>query len=234
MQVILNHNRILYLSMGTVVDMMIPTEQFALSETFDEIPDVQARTVRVAAHGPHGVMPFLRLWSSHPEKLDDALRNDSSTKDVVCVSRDGKWSLYRVSWQPHVQTVIGIFIQTDGSLLAAQGETNQWKLRVLFPDQASVSETYNRWRSHGVDSSIKRVSGVSDTVNYTGIEISSCQHETLLEAFRTDYYDVPRGITLDGLAQELDVSHQALSERLRRGHRNLIATTLCESPPIIK
>lgn len=216
--------------MGTVVDMTIPTEQFALSETFDTVPDVQLSSVRVAAHGPRGVMPFLRSWSSKPEKLDDALKNDTSTEDVTCVSRDEDWALHRISWETHVQVVIGIFIQANGSLLGAQGEANEWKLRVLFPDQASVSETYNRWRKHGVDSSIKRVSGVSDIVNYSGIELSNCQQETLIEAFNTDYYDVPRGITLDGLAEELDVSHQALSERLRRGHRNLIATTICEPP----
>ena len=230
MQVILNHAWRVDPDMGTVVDMTIPTDQFALSDTFDVVPDVKFGTVRVAAHGPRGVMPFLRASSSELDRLDEALRNDATTEDVTCLSRKDSRALYRISWRTQVRIVIGIFVEADGSLLGAHGQSDRWSLRVLFPDRESVSTTYDNWREHGIDPSIQRVNGVSDVVDYSGIDLSPCQHETLVQAFETDYYDVPRGITLDGLAKELDVSHQALSERLRRGHRNLIATTLCESP----
>jgi len=220
--------------MATVVDMTIPTDQFALSETFDVVPDVTFETVRVAAHSPRSVMPFVRASSSEMDELDDALKHDTTTRRVVSLSRDENCMLYRISWGRKVRTAIETFVQADGSLLGAYGEADRWKLRLLFPDQASVSETYNNWRDHSIDPSIQRVNGVSDVADYNGIDLSSCQHETLIQAFETDYYDIPRGITLDGLANELEVSHQALSERLRRGHRNLIATTLRDSPTVTK
>ncbi len=234
MQVILNHQSRVYLAMATVVDMTIPTGQFALSETFDAVPDASFETVRVAAHSPHGVMPFIRVSSSELEAVDQALRNDGTTQTVSRLSKDGNSALYQITWQTRVRVAVEIFVQADGSLLGAYGQSDRWKLRMLFPDRASVSETYNDWRDHNIDPSIQRVNGVSDMIDYNGIDLSTCQYETLIEAFETDYYDVPRGITLDGLAEELDVSHQALSERLRRGHRNLIATTLCDSPSVIK
>jgi predicted DNA binding protein len=220
--------------MATVVDMTIPTEQFALSETFDVVPDVTFEIVRVAAHSPRSVMPFVRASSPTMDGLDKALEQDETTKRVVRLSRDGDCMLFRIAWGSKVQTAIETFVQADGSLLGAHGDGDRWKLRLLFPDQASVSETYTNWRDGSIDSSILRVSGVSDVADYDGIDLSPCQHDTLIEAFESDYYDVPRGITLDGLADELDVSHQALSERLRRGHRNLIATTLCDSPTLTK
>jgi hypothetical protein len=37
---------------------------------------------------------------------------------------------------------------------------------------------------------------------------------------------VPREVTLTELADRLDISRNALSARLRRGHRNLLANTL--------
>ncbi len=49
---------------------------------------------------------------------------------------------------------------------------------------------------------------------------------SLIKAKEMGYYDVPRGISLSELADELGVSHQALSERLRRGHGRLIDRTL--------
>lgn len=218
--------------MATVVDMTVPTGQFALAESFANVPDATVETVRVAAHNPRSVMPFIRVDTEHTSAFDDALRADESTRSVTRLSETDDATLYRVMWGNRVQGAIETFVQADGSLLGAVGEEDRWKLRLLFPDQASVSKTYNNWRSRNIDPSIQRVNGVTDMIDYNGIDLSSCQQETLIEAFETDYYDVPRGITLDGLADELDISHQALSERLRRGHRNLIATTLCDSPSV--
>lgn len=36
------------------------------------------------------------------------------------------------------------------------------------------------------------------------------------------YYEVPRSVSMTELANILDISYQALSERLRRAHANLI------------
>lgn len=216
--------------MGTLVDLTIPTDQFALADTFTAVPEASFGTVRVAAHGPEGVMPFLRASAADLDALDDAIRRDETTEEITCLSTADDRALYRIDWDERIKRLIGNFVHMDGSLLGAYGQPDHWELRVLFPDRQSVSETYNNWREHGISPSIQRVNGVSNIVDYDGIELSPCQHETLVQAFKTDYYDVPRGITLDNLAEELGISHQALSERLRRGHRNLIASTLCESP----
>lgn len=233
-QAILNGPWWLSLPMGTVVDLMVPTDQFALGETFDAIPDATFETVRVAAHDPDCVMPYLWAGSADPDRLERTLRRDSTTADVRRLSlMDGR-GLYRIDWQSPVRSVIGVFVRENGSLLKARAAEDRWELRVLFPDRASVSTTYSSWRQHGIDPSIQRVNGVSHMLEYGGVELSPCQHETLMKAFETNYYDVPRGITLDGLSDELDVSHQALSERLRRGHRNIIETVLRDQPAPIQ
>jgi hypothetical protein len=59
--------------------------------------------------------------------------------------------------------------------------------------------------------------------------LSATQYDTIARAFRTDYYDVPRGTTLSELASTFGVSHQAVSERLRRGHSHLVERLLSES-----
>ena len=216
--------------MGTVVDMTLSSDQFALSETFEVVPDAKIGTVRVAAHSPRGVLPFLRVSTSELDAFDASLQQDETTKDVTCLSASDGRALYRIRWHDQVRHIVGVFVQTGGSLIRAHAHDGRWKLRVLFPSRESVSVTYQNWREQGINPSIQRVNGVSDMLDGSGIDLSPCQHRTLVEAFETSYYDVPRGITLDGLADELDVSHQALSERLRRGHRNLIGSTLCESP----
>jgi predicted DNA binding protein len=48
------------------------------------------------------------------------------------------------------------------------------------------------------------------------------QEATLKSAYEHGYYSIPREQTLSESAEALDVSHQALSERLRRSHRSLV------------
>lgn len=220
--------------MGKVLDLSIPTEQFALGDTFASLPDATVETVPVAAHGPHEPMSFLSVSSSNTSRLDALLRSDETTKGVTRLSGNGGRLFYRIRWRMQVQIVIDMLLQTTGSLLSANGTSDEWKLCVMFPEQVSVSTIYENWREHGIDPTILRINGVSGMVGHDGLKLSQCQHDTLLKAFEMDYYDVPRGVNLDGLAEELHVSHQALSERLRRGHRNLVQTTLYDSPTPIR
>jgi predicted DNA binding protein len=45
-------------------------------------------------------------------------------------------------------------------------------------------------------------------------------------AYKNGYYDIPRTISTNNLADALGISDQALSERLRRGTARMIASAL--------
>jgi len=215
--------------MTKLVELTVPAEQFALAEAFESIPDAEFEAVPVVAYSPRGPMTFLSVTSSLPERMMDALKADGATADVVALSQRNERQLYRISWQARVRTVLGVLVRTTGSLISARGAADRWELRFLFPEGESVSVICENWRTHGIDPSVKRVMGVGGKFGFAEMDLSSCQHDTLLRAYEMDYYEVPRGATLECLASDLQVSHQALSERLRRGHRNLVRTTLCES-----
>lgn len=216
--------------MGTIVDVLVSTGEFALAETFDRVPDAVFEPIQVVAHEPRGAMSLLWAGSSDLERLDGALRADETTSAVTQLSMDTDHALYRVTWCGGTRAVTDTFVEANGTLLNAYGTADCWSFRVLFPDQAAVSSAYNVWRDRGFDPSIRHVNELADTIQYGGTGVSQCQHEVLIEAFRAGYYDIPRGLTLGELATNFDVSHQALSERLRRGHRALVEGALCQSP----
>ncbi|WP_425492942.1 helix-turn-helix domain-containing protein [Natrinema amylolyticum] len=56
------------------------------------------------------------------------------------------------------------------------------------------------------------------------------QATLLAAALEHGYFEVPRGITLNDLADDLDCSHQALSGRMRRALGNLVDTALAGGP----
>ena len=216
--------------MGTVVELALSTEQFALPDTSAVVPDATFEAVRVAAHDHSSALALLHASSDEPEKLDRAIQNDETVEDATCLLLENDQSLYRITWKQAVQKVLDVLLRRDGTLLAAQKQADKWRIRLLFPDRVVVSKAYKNWRKRGLDFSVRRVNGVSDMTECSGITLSPCQQETLIEAFHMNYYDVPRSVTLEDLADNLDVTHQALSERLRRGHRNLIGSTLCKPP----
>lgn len=54
------------------------------------------------------------------------------------------------------------------------------------------------------------------------------QREALEAALQKGYYAIPSEATMAEIASDLDISQQALSERLRRGHRALVEALLGE------
>jgi predicted DNA binding protein len=216
--------------MGTVVDVVVPTDQFALRDTFETVPEAKAETERVVAHDAGEAMPF--LWATAPcvEALDEALREDATTEAVTRLTHDDGHVLYQITWESRIRDIVEEFVESSGTLLGACGHNGEWELRVLFSENEPISSTYESWKDLGIDPTVRRVNDVEKTLEHGGMDLSDEQQEALVSAWETDYYNVPREVTLGDLSESLNLSHQALSERLRRGHRNLIRTTLCETP----
>jgi predicted DNA binding protein len=54
------------------------------------------------------------------------------------------------------------------------------------------------------------------------VDLTEPQREALLLAYEQGYYDSPRTTTLADLADQFGISRQAVSNRLKRGTRQLI------------
>ncbi|RAW44610.1 DNA-binding protein [Halorubrum sp. 48-1-W] len=214
--------------METVVDATVPLDRFVLEETIERVPDVELEFVQSAVHSSARPMPFLWASTSRPDRLEAALRDDPSTERVNHLSRDDGRDLYSIDWTARAAGLIDGFAEADGSVLDVRGTADCWLFRILFADRAMASETFQTWCDAGTDVSLSRVGSLSCRERDTG-GLSETQHTTIAQAFRTDYYDVPRGTTLEELAAEFGVSHQAVSERLRRGHSHLVERMLSES-----
>lgn len=214
--------------METVVDATIPSDQFVLEETIEQVPDVELEFVRFVIHSSACTAPFLWVSTSRPDRLEAAVRNDPSTERANCLSRDDGRDLYSIDWTARAACLIDRFAEIDGSVLSVRGTSDQWTFRILFPDREAASKTFQTWRDDGVDPSLSRIGNLSCREGDKG-GLSETQYSTIAHAFQTDYYSIPRSTTLEELATDFDVSHQAVSERLRRGHSHLVEQMLSES-----
>lgn len=202
-----------------MVPVTVTVDSFALGDTFRRVADAEFDTAPVVAQGAGTAMPLLWASTDDHETVESALQADATTVDACQLSRCDEQALYRVEWQPGVQAVIEALLGRDGSLLDAHGARTGWSFRLLFRHRSSVDALAGRCRDLGLDAIIQ-----SPTADFTNdVTISEKQLEALSAALSMGYYAVPRRRTLEDVADELGISHQALSERLRRGQQGVIA-----------
>lgn len=220
--------------MSTIVEVTIPAEQFALSETLQRRPSTAFEAVRVAVHGADGVMALLWATGDGLDGLPSVLDADSSTRTVEALTALQEVALFRVTWTDHVTTVCDAVLSDQGTVLAAYGTSDAWTFRILFPEHDAVSATHDACEECDLGVTFERIYDLEGSLRPGRHGLTESQYETIRAAYDRGYYDVPREATLADLAAELDVSHQALSERLRRGHATLLERVLrptANAPP---
>lgn len=212
--------------MSTIVEASVPAEQFALQETCRRLPSAVFETVRVVTDGTDEVLSL--VWGSGVDQgtLTDALTEDPSTDDVRVCTQIHEASLYQLSWTTRVSVVIQLLVADRGAVLSARAHDGTWTFRLLFPRRDAVAAIVESCDRYDVDVRIERIYPMTESSRAGQSDLTEQQLQTVETALERGYYDVPRRTTLTELSEELDVSHQALSERLRRGHRRLVETTL--------
>ena len=135
-------------------------------------------------------------------------------------ARENGWA-YRVTWAERPARFIRRLVAADVTILSLQGGRGRWKLRLLSADRAGISRANERMTDLDCGAECLRVSTVGDGHGDRSA-LTDSQREALLGAFEAGYYDIPRDVTADELAEQLGISHQALSERFRRAYRRLV------------
>ncbi|WP_226479582.1 helix-turn-helix domain-containing protein [Natrinema amylolyticum] len=222
--------------MTTVVELGISADRLGLAHTFDRVSAFEFQI-----GGMIGGSPPL-VWTSGPDRdsVRRALEADPSVDVIASVADDGdtatdaetetgpgdRW-LFRLEFGDGVKLFEQIVTENDGAILTARGREGRWTVKLLFHDRESVSACHELLEQYEFGADVTRISGVDDLAS-ARTPLTETQYETICKAHELGYFDVPRGVTLKELAAELDISHQALSERLRRSHAALVSAELSD------
>lgn len=216
---------------ATIVEIELPSEEFALSRTLADLTDLEFEIERFVAHNSDHVMPFVWVSGNGGDRIEGTLERDDSVENFELLSKLDDECLYRMEWVDHIETLVRILVEENGSILAAFGDESGWQLRVLFSERDALSRTYDYCRDAGLTMDVRSIYQLDDG-REGRFGLTDEQQDTLVAAYERGYFDVPREITLTDLADELDISHQALSERLRRGEKSVLENTViigCEA-----
>jgi predicted DNA binding protein len=200
--------------------LTIPLAEIALSETARQLPDVYFYVEQTAMADTDDT---LNLWiaTDDPSAIDGALEDDPSVTDHERLKGNDDEYLYRVTLAKEVRLVRELVHGYDGTITEVYGDADGWTLEVRFPDRERFSELDDEFEGFGIHPTYETIESIDDSEDEPMNVLTDSQRRSIELAVDRGYYQVPREVSLQELAREMDISHQALSERLRRAEKRL-------------
>lgn len=212
--------------MCVVATFTVPGEYCALSRSVSDAGGVEIEMDRVVPLGGR-LAPMLWVFGEPEacERYADALAEQPTVEHVAELDCNADRRLYTLEWASRPDGIIGHLLETDAAMLSATGTPDSWDFAIRFNTADALSAFHERCRESGVQLEVTGVRQHHETDD-AGPGLTPEQRETLLRAHEAGYYHVPREVTAVDLAEEMGISDQSLSERLRRAHARLVEHVL--------
>ena len=96
-------------------------------------------------------------------------------------------------------------------------------------NQQEISDFQAYCKAYDIPIELTQLHALSSFKSDREYDLTEGQRTALVLAYSRGYFDSPRDATQADLADELEISRQAVSSRLQRGVRRLVASTLITS-----
>jgi len=213
--------------MTVVAEYTIPADAFLVGQILSVDPGYTIRLVEFVPIG-EGLIPY--FWVENHEEgfatFEERVRNNDAVASLTALDGHTNKILYRIEWAGQVDGLLEAFRIFDMAIEDATGKTDEWRFRVFYEDHGTLSEFRQHCVDHGIPLTVERVYNPSPPDDDTAYDLTSDQLEAIRLAFDEGYFDIPRETTMTDMGDELGISRQAVSNRLRRGMVQLLDHTI--------
>lgn len=201
--------------MSVIAEFTIDADEFLLGEVLGRDPVAHVEMERVVPTSRR-LMPYVWVHGVDRDEFEATIAATDHVKEIVDLDHLNGSSLYRISWEDEAEGLIDGIAETDATILEARGK-DEWFFRIRFPSHPDLAAFHSFCSDHGTDVTLDRVYSVDVERPGDGVDLTETQRETLFQAVRDGYFEVPRRTNLSELGEKLGVSEQSVSENLRRG-----------------
>lgn len=211
--------------MSVVGDFTISADSFALHHALTVAPTVTVEADRLVSHSTEWVLPYFWVSGSDSVSFDDAIHADPTVSEAEVIEETDDSRLYQVKWAEPVIELITEITNQHASVLDARAQSGTWRIQMRFAEDEHISDFQEYFAAQGHTFTVNRLSQ-PQAPRQREFGLTATQHDTLVTALEGGYFEIPRRLSIEKLAERLDVSTSAVSERLRRGSATLIRQTL--------
>lgn len=214
--------------MSVIAEFRLSGTDIALIQALETVPNMVLNVEQTIAEDPD--QPVLFIWAHGDdfERFEGALDDDETVAEREIVESMCEERLYRIKISS--ATGVGFYrhdVEVGTSRLDVSATHEGVEMRTRFPDQQALQEYFDRCREQGIEVALQRLYQ-DQTGNQSGTQysLSAKQRQTLELAYNMGFFDIPRRASQSDVAAALDISEQAVSERIRRATATLISNTL--------
>lgn len=213
--------------MSLIAEFSLRSPDLVLASALDAVPDVTVELEQQIATEFDAPLFIFWAFGGDLDRLEEALECDEAVREYTVIEELGNRKLYRARLDfDDICPIYPVYQKLGASPMAATGSADGWQRRVRFPDRDAVIEMRQFCADNDVDFRLNRLYTPGDSELEDEFGLSSEQRQALTTAERVGYFEVPREVSLEELGEELDISGQSVSERLRRGVSALVSNTL--------
>lgn len=210
--------------MATVMEFTSPANEFPLGTIFENLPGVTVELERLIPHDTL-IIPYFWVRGVEAEDIEAAFEAHAGVVDVDLVDSVDSEFLMRAEWEGEYFGILSALAEANVAVLSGVGTKDGWHFEVRGEGREAISEFRTICQNHDIQIDITTVHALLP-IQGEGYELTDTQREAMVLAYEMGYFDSPREASLEDVADELGITQQSLSSRLRRGHRRLIASTL--------
>ena len=210
--------------MGTLAIVEVPTGQVVLGDAVRRLSEAHVRLDRSVASGSGD---SASIWIRGADEADvaAAFETDETVTTYTRVAEEDGAVLYDVTFPPDAPSVRRTVCGCDGVIQESYTDGRVWTLHLRFPSRKHLSRAKEKLDAEGIEMAVVRIHD-ADGTSQTAVGLTDSQREALKAALKAGYYEVPREVGLQALADELGESPPSLSETLRRAHGTVVESTV--------
>lgn len=198
--------------MAITAEFFLPADSFPFGRATSGDSSVEVEIERLVPLGTERI-PYLRVTGECFEAFERRLRESPIVDQVEVLSRTDDHAVYAITWDTTEETFLNGLHEASGTIMDARGD-GEWWFTVRFPDQDALSRFHEFCRNEHFPIQVERVCTLEAE---TQPDLTPKQREAVLLALQRGYFKIPRETTLEEIADELGITRQAASERVRRG-----------------
>jgi predicted DNA binding protein len=210
--------------MTTVAEFTADADTFPFGVVFERFPSASVELERIVP-AESSPIPYVWLRNVPAEALGEVDWGHEHLASVELIDSVGDEHLLRMTWSGEYEGLIPALVDSGVTLLSAIGDGEQWTLEVRG-ERDEVAGFRAACEEQGVSIHLRSLQSLGPGAPMDEYGLTEPQREALVAAHRLGYFDHPRRATLADVAEDLGISRQALSSRLRRGYRSLVENTV--------
>ncbi|MFH5801794.1 helix-turn-helix domain-containing protein [Haladaptatus sp. CMAA 1911] len=216
--------------MTVEIDIRLAANEFAFGQIFQAMPALRIEFDRIVPIGREDeYLPFVWVEATeaapNSKAIEEAFTECPDIMEFKLLTAAKEKRLYRLHWQPTDVSLLDGMVQTGGTIVEGYGEHGEWMLRLRFASQEGLSRFNNYCNDHDLNFTLDRMMDVNPPGD-SHLDLTSDQLDAIQLAYHHGYYEIPRGISQEGISNLLGVTHQAASERLRRANKKILEQSL--------